>query len=376
MKIKFDALSHVGMVRTNNEDCWIAQMIWNDSYLLCGAIDGMGGYEGGEVAAEIARKTIIDYVVQHEGIDNILKMLESAVVKANNAIVEHKREHLEVSSMGCVATVGIIDLKGNQLFLAHVGDTRLYQFHNWMLQKLTFDHSIVGHKEDMGELSEEEAMNDPERNIVTKSLGFEMLPEQGADYLDMGIFPLQPDSQLLFCSDGLFDMITSREISSILEQDISEQEKTKQLIDLANECGGKDNVTVVLVHLFPSESSKDDNTASAVSGKKEEATEGDNTASAAAGKKEEATEGGNTASAAAGKKEEATEGGNTSSEPSKTEEKQNKEEKDNNNNALPQERNGKRHVTMKKEAFALVVFLAFAIGVLAGYLLKAFLIIK
>lgn len=351
MEIKFDALTHQGMVRTNNEDCWIAQMVWNDSCLLCGAIDGMGGYEGGEVAAEIARKTIIDYVVQHEETDNILKMLESAVVTANNAIVKHKREHMEVGSMGCVATVGIIDLKGSQLFLAHVGDTRLYQFHNWTLQKLTFDHSIVGHKEDMGVLSEEEAMNDPERNIVTKSLGFDMLAEHGSDYLDIGIFPLKPDSQLLFCSDGLSDMLTSREISSILEQDITEQEKTKQLIDLANECGGKDNVTAVLVHLFQSAPAKEDVTASESAGKKEETSKEDITASESAGKKEETLQEDNAAA-----------------ESSET------EEKENNNVALPQERNSKRYVTMDKSLLALGIILVFGIGVLVGFLLKAYMV--
>ncbi|MBR6981140.1 MAG: protein phosphatase 2C domain-containing protein [Prevotella sp.] len=373
MKIKFDALTHPGMVRTNNEDCWIAQMIWGDSCLLCSAIDGMGGYEGGEVAAEIARKTIIDDVVVHEGTDNILSMLESAVVKANNAIVEHKMGHPEVGSMGCVATVGIIDLKENQLFLAHVGDTRLYQFHKRELQKLTFDHSIVGQKEDMGVLTEEEAMNDPERNIVTKSLGFGMLAEHGADYLDMGIYPLLPDSQLLFCSDGLSDMLTSREISSILQQNLSEQEKCKQLIDLANKCGGKDNVTAVLVHLYQSDSSEETGTATEPANKQGAGSEEAGMATEPANKQADSEEAG-TATEPANKQDTTPEEVEMANESSKMEEnKVNNEEKENNNDDAPsQEQKGKHDVTMKTGILGLFISGAFAIGVLVGYLLKAF----
>ena len=347
MKNMFDALSHRGMVRDNNEDCWIAQTIWNDSCLLCGVIDGMGGYEGGEVAAELARKTIIDEVVTHEATGNILMVLEAAVAKANNAIVEHKMEHADVRHMGCVATVGIVDLNENQLFLAHVGDTRLYQFHQNVLQKLTFDHSIVGQKEDSGVLTEEEAMSDPERNIVTKSLGFERLAEHDADYMDLGVFPLQPDTQLLFCSDGLYDMVTSREITSILQQQTGVHEKSRQLVDLANECGGKDNVTVVLVQLFPSDSSNEGDTTTV-------STEGVGCDS----KKLDTS------------REDAEEKHRLLNEGVEAEANVNRDEKENDGNVLPMALKGRRHVKMKRGVVALVVFVAFALGVLVGYLLK------
>ncbi|MBO4821325.1 MAG: serine/threonine-protein phosphatase [Prevotella sp.] len=349
MKNMFDALTHRGMVRDNNEDCWMAQTIWNDSFLLCGVIDGMGGYEGGEVAAEIARTTIIDEVVTHEAADNILMVLEAAVVKANNAIVEHKMKHADVGHMGCVATVGILDLNENQLFLAHVGDTRLYQFHQNVLQKLTFDHSIVGQKEDSGVLTEEEAMSDPERNIVTKSLGFERLAVHDADYLDLGVFPLQPGTQLLFCSDGLYDMVTSREISSVLQQETGVHEKSRQLIDLANECGGKDNVTVVLVQLFQSDSSNEGDATTVPTEGAERTSKELDTA------REDAEE--KHCSPKVGEEAEANVNG---------------DEKKNDDDVLPQARKGWRHVKTGRGLLALVAIVAFALGVLVGYLLKVF----
>ena len=250
MKTKYDAQTHKGMVRENNEDCFILQSLWNDSYLLCAAIDGMGGYEGGEVAASVARDTIVDYLSHCQKQDNdILEMLEAAVIEANNNIIRHKENDTNLRQMGCVATVGLIDLDKVWLYMAHVGDSRLYLYKGGHLQKLSHDHSLVGYREEIGELTEEEAMAHPNRSLISKSLGHNVIEGLGQDYIDLGIFPLQSGTQLLFCSDGLSDMVTSNEIGAILGQDISVSRKNRQLIDLANEKGGKDNITVVLVEL-------------------------------------------------------------------------------------------------------------------------------
>ena len=224
MKAKFDAKTNTGLVRENNEDCFIAQHLWNNTCLLCAAIDGMGGYEGGEVAASIARDAIVDYLSSCPDCDNM-------------------------KNMGCVATVGVIDLENAQLYMAHVGDSRLYQFRDGRLQKLSHDHSLVGYREEIGELTEEEAMANPNRSIISKSLGDKLINGMGQDYIELGIFPLQSGTQLLFSTDGLFDMATSKEIEDILSKEVSVKEKTLQLIDLANTKGGKDNITVVLVEV-------------------------------------------------------------------------------------------------------------------------------
>ncbi len=249
MKAKFDAQTHKGMIRENNEDCFIAQHMWDDGHLLCAAIDGMGGYEGGEVAAAVTRDTIIGYLSNCTERENILQTLEAAVIEANNNILHRKEDDVRLRQMGCVATVGIIDLDNALLYMAHVGDSRLYQFNEGRLKKLSHDHSLVGYREEIGELTEEEAMTNPNRSIISKSLGNKVIEEGDQEYIELGIFPLQGGSQMLFCSDGLSDMVTSLEISAILGQNISLSDKNGELINLANEKGGKDNITVVLIEL-------------------------------------------------------------------------------------------------------------------------------
>ena len=235
----------MGMLRTNNEDAFIAQHIWNDNYILCVAIDGVGGYEGGEVAAQIAQETIPAMLVEMLP-DSPLEALKEAVVEANNRIVEEsKRDELR-PNMGCVLSAGIIELQNNIIDIVHVGDSRIYRYENGTLEKVTHDHSLVGYREEMGELTEDEAMNHPQRNIIDRLLGD--VPHTTADrnFFDAARFPLSENTQLLFCSDGLTDLVTSAEIREILDQSISIQEKTKRLIDKANAKGGKDNITVVL----------------------------------------------------------------------------------------------------------------------------------
>ena len=122
----------------------------------------------------------------------------------------------------------------------------IYRYENGNLEKITHDHSLVGYREEIGELTEEEAMNHPQRNIIDRLLGD--IPHSTTDrnFFEAAKYPLDENTQLLFCSDGLTDLVTSAEIREILDQRISIQEKTKRLIDKANAKGGKDNITVVL----------------------------------------------------------------------------------------------------------------------------------
>jgi hypothetical protein len=146
-----------------------------------------------------------------------------------------------------VLTLAVVDLTYNQFYYAHVGDTRLYLLRDLTLVKVTRDDSFVGFLEDSKRLSEEEAMKHPKRNEINKALGFD--PNIGAisDYIETGISPFLPGDTLLLCSDGLTDMIDSKTITSILTSKQKIAQKAKALIDSANDAGGKDNVTVVLV---------------------------------------------------------------------------------------------------------------------------------
>ena len=244
-EMKFYGETNMGMRRTNNEDAFVAQKIWNDRFILCIAIDGVGGYEGGEVAAQIAQ----DYIPKHLASvtnDNPLEALKEAVVEANNRICAERQRDSSRPNMACVLSAGIIELDNNVIDIVHVGDSRIYRYENGNLEKITHDHSLVGYREEIGELTEEEAMNHPQRNIIDRLLGDAPHSTTDRNFFEAAKYPLDENTQLLFCSDGLTDLVTSAEIREILDQRISIQEKTKLLIDRANAKGGKDNITVVL----------------------------------------------------------------------------------------------------------------------------------
>lgn len=243
--IVFKAISDVGLVRDNNEDSFIAQFLWDDYHILCAAIDGVGGYEGGEVAAEIARSTIIDYLNSYPD-NNLQDVIAQAVLQANNNIYQ-QREKGPFSHMSCVVSAAIIDVKAEKIYIAHVGDSRIYLYNKGTLTKITHDHSLVGYREEIGELTEEEAMNHPRRNIIERCLGEEERVFGDGNFVDNATFDIPADGKLLFCSDGLTDLVTGAEIKQILATRESTDAKCQKLVDCAKEHGGKDNVTVVLV---------------------------------------------------------------------------------------------------------------------------------
>ena len=236
----------MGKIRTNNEDAYIVQHIWDDDHILAVAIDGVGGYEGGEVAAALARKSIIEYLESYPNGER-LELLKQAVVSANNTIFSERKNMQQYANMSCVLTAALIELKDRRINMAHVGDTRLYQFANGVLTKLSHDHSLVGYREEIGELTEEEAMKHPQRNIIGRDVGSRRLENGDNDYVEVSTFPLLSQSMLLLCSDGLCDMLTSAQMSSILQTDRRVEDKAAALIDAANAAGGKDNVTIVLI---------------------------------------------------------------------------------------------------------------------------------
>lgn len=244
-QITYYGQTDMGRQRTNNEDAFVAEQLDNASVLAV-AIDGVGGYEGGEVAAEIAQKEIPRYMREFRNGER-LELLKQAVVSANNAIFERRQTDAEHPNMSCVLTSAVIDGSRKMIDMVHVGDTRLYQFRHHQLVKLSHDHSLVGYREEMGDLTEEQAMNHPQRNVISRDVGSGRHEVADRDFLEAASFPLLPNSILLFCSDGLTDLVTSRQIIAILDKPASLRQKAAELIAAANNAGGKDNVTVVLV---------------------------------------------------------------------------------------------------------------------------------
>lgn len=254
-QMTFFGLSDMGKQRTNNEDAFVAEKL-DDKTVLAVAIDGVGGYEGGEVAAEIAQTEIPRYLHDFRNGER-LELLKQAVVFANNAIYDRRLVDTARSSMSCVLTAAVIDTQRKVIDMVHVGDTRLYQYHHGELIKLSHDHSLIGYREEVGDLTEEQAMHHPQRNVISRDVGSAKHEVEDRDFLEAAEFSLLPNSILLLCSDGLTDLITSKQIVSILCQNKTLEKKAQDLIDVANDAGGKDNITVVLVEYKSNEKDKE-----------------------------------------------------------------------------------------------------------------------
>ncbi|HEX2606954.1 MAG TPA: protein phosphatase 2C domain-containing protein, partial [Flavisolibacter sp.] len=236
-------ITDTGRQRDNNEDAFIAQKLAGDRYLAACVIDGVGGYEGGEIAAGIARQTILDHFKQK---DPTPEMLKQSFTQANERIFEEKEKGGPTESMACVVTLALIDLVNNELHYAHVGDTRLYLWRDASLVKISKDHSFVGFLEDSGRLTEEAAMNHPKRNEINKALGFSRQMASDTEYIEMGTSPFLPGDLVLLCSDGLTDLVSRAGIAEVLNRKDSLKNKAQALVQQANAKGGKDNITIVL----------------------------------------------------------------------------------------------------------------------------------
>ena len=231
--LEYSGVSSVGMIRTNNEDSFYVSNIWDDNTVIAIVADGLGGCQKGEIASKLAVDTIVTYLSKYSNGDR-LELLRQAAIAANN--------------MSTVITVAIFDPIARLVYMAHVGDTRLYVFTDEnKLVKLSHDHTLVGYKEEQGELTEEEAMSHPKRNEISKVLGMSLIDVNNKGFVELSSFELYSKSTYLLCSDGLYDMITSPEISNVLRDKNSLKEKQKELIELANKAGGKDNITIVLI---------------------------------------------------------------------------------------------------------------------------------
>jgi serine/threonine protein phosphatase PrpC len=242
----FYGITDKGKRREKNEDTFFAREIPGTQLLAAGVIDGVGGYQGGDIAAEIARTVILKSLETISG-DKVIESLRVAIIAANEKINETKKEEAVNEQMACVLTCMVADKKRNICWFAHVGDTRIYLLRDHSLVKLSNDHSVVGFLEESGRLSEDEAMRHPRRNEINKALGFEADISSNEDFIETGESPFLPGDQLLLCSDGLTDMINSAKIMQVLTSESNMAGKVRALVDAANEAGGNDNITVVLV---------------------------------------------------------------------------------------------------------------------------------
>jgi serine/threonine protein phosphatase PrpC len=236
----------VGKRRQDNQDAFIAVPLRGETSALLVVIDGVGGYAGGERAATIAKESIQQYMATPKG--DSLTMLREAVVFANNQIDTERRTNPSLDQMCCVLTAAVADTAAGKVYYAHVGDTRMYRYRNDELEKITSDHSLVGEREDTNELSEAEAMEHPHRNVVLRTVGSQTHRVDDDEFIESGETDFQPGDLLLLCSDGLTDMLTRGQIRGILNRPLPLTDQVRDLIQLANQQGGKDNITIVVAH--------------------------------------------------------------------------------------------------------------------------------
>ncbi|MFP5079960.1 PP2C family protein-serine/threonine phosphatase [Pedobacter sp. JCM 36344] len=245
MDKNYFGITDTGKVRSNNEDTFIAEITAANDFVIACVIDGVGGYSGGEIAAEIAKFSVLEHLSKPSG--DLLKSMKTAIGAANSKIIAEKLQDKELENMACVLTLAVIDLKNNLFYYAHVGDTRLYLLRDNSLVKITKDQSFVGFMEDSGRLTEEQAMKHPKRNEINKALGFVANVTEQGEYIETGQSPFLPGDLLLLCSDGLSDMVNRQELTTILITENDLEYKASELISAANQSGGLDNITVVLV---------------------------------------------------------------------------------------------------------------------------------
>ena len=227
-----------GRARSNNEDLPLI----DPARGVFGVIDGVGGEAGGEVAAAIARDVILQRLARPLG--TAAERVREAIAIANNEIFRRAQESPELRGMACVVTLAVVG--EGRMVIGHVGDSRLYKIRPEGHRKITRDHSPVGEREDAGELNEVDAMRHPRRNEVFRDVGSVFRDKDEQEFVDIIDEPVEPDSAILVCSDGLSDMLPSPTIAHIVRQYAGDPARVVEaLVAAANGAGGKDNVTAV-----------------------------------------------------------------------------------------------------------------------------------
>lgn len=235
-------LTNRGKIRQINEDsCGVYQN--KDGQILAVVADGMGGHLAGDVASHMTTSQLQSYWEASEKLstsDSAESWLKEHILKINSNLFTHSQENDECKGMGTTVVAAICtDLYTT---VAHIGDSRCYCLNSHGFQQITEDHSLVNELVRSGHISKEDAEHHPRKNVVLRALGTEANVQ-----MDLKTLILEEGDMLLICSDGLSNKVSEVELKSILESDDSIENKGEKLIQLANDNGGEDNITLVIV---------------------------------------------------------------------------------------------------------------------------------
>lgn len=241
------ALTDVGSVRDNNEDHLVFIRPFDlktraSHGCLALVADGMGGYSYGELASKMATDIISRNYF--DASPNIVSALRKSFEKANKAIYQRAARDSRFKGMGTTCT-GVVLLE-NEIYLGHVGDSRAYLLKGDKVIQLSNDHTLVQHLLDTGQITQEESLSHPQRNVVTRAMGTS--PRLQADFLKHKL-RFEIGDRLVICSDGLYEYVQEDELKQMLANKKLNQ-ASQSLIDLAKQRGGHDNISVLIVETF------------------------------------------------------------------------------------------------------------------------------
>ena len=252
----------IGKQRQTNQDNFLTMRVCDNItlFVLC---DGMGGTNGGNIASGLAIRTFADHIEQalepYIDADDLCNtealslpaLMNSAVSAANSAVYRRARENSELTNMGTTIVAALAT--EDEIHIANVGDSRMYLLEGKTLTQLTHDHSYVQMLVDMGQLTKEEAATNPRRNILTRAVGTEPTVDADVITVDMP----KEGSYLMLCSDGLYNFISEKEFINIVRKKYKDYDdddydaeltfKTELLVDTANQNGGGNNITIILI---------------------------------------------------------------------------------------------------------------------------------
>ena len=236
------AKTDIGKVREQNQDYYYISEETSEPkiYILA---DGMGGYKGGEIASKLATESVKNYIESNfcnitKEKEEILKLIASAVEYANMVVYEKSKENAELEGMGTTLEVCLI--YNNKAYIGHIGDSRIYRIRKDVIRKLTKDHSYVQQLVEDKRITREEAKTHPKKNMLTKALGCTPYAEP-----DLRARNFEKGDIFIMCSDGLTNMVEEKQIYELIKQDINNA--TDNLINAANDAGGYDNITVIII---------------------------------------------------------------------------------------------------------------------------------
>lgn len=236
------AKTDIGKARELNQDYYYISSPTEKIQLYILA-DGMGGYKGGEVASSLATNAAKEYIYDHfneieKQKEEILKLVKDAMLYANQIVFEKSKELKELEGMG--TTLELCLIYNNKAYIGHIGDSRIYRLRKGVMRRLTKDHSYVQKLVEDGKITREEASTHPKKNMLTKALGCTPYVEP-----DIRARNIEKDDIFMMCSDGLTNMVTEELICEKIKE--NPQTAAEELVKQANDLGGYDNITVVII---------------------------------------------------------------------------------------------------------------------------------